>query len=116
MKNAVVSIDGDLVEMFLELEMESQQKIVTMVNTELKTVYSVTEILDYLQDIRSKHSYVCYKQFIVSTQRNQSWSNLPSTIPTCPQLRDDYLSYLPQTSTHRYDKDHYQFLGIPTLP
>ena len=55
MKNAVVSIDGDLVEMFLELEMESQQKIVTMVNTELKTVYSVTEILDYLQDIRSKH-------------------------------------------------------------
>lgn len=48
-------IDGDLVEMFLEMKDDIKEKIVDLVNTELKTSYSIKTISNYLQDIRTKH-------------------------------------------------------------
>ena len=59
LKNLAYCIDGDLVEMFLELDDESQAKIADSVSTELHSALTPQFLIDYLQDIRSKHSLVC---------------------------------------------------------
>ena len=52
-------VDGDLVEMFLEVDEEGKQKIVDEVNTALKRDYTVKWMTDYIQSIKSKHSCLC---------------------------------------------------------
>lgn len=48
--------------MFLELDDESQAKIADAVSTELHSPLTPQFLIDYLQDIRSKHSLLCSQQ------------------------------------------------------
>ena len=64
--------------MFLELDDESQAKIADAVSTELHSPLTPQFLIDYLQDIRSKHSLLCSnKHTTPSTQRIPSSSNPP---------------------------------------
>lgn len=52
-------IDGDLVEMFLEVNEEGKQRIVEEVNAMLKRFDTVKWMTDYIQRIKSLHSSLC---------------------------------------------------------
>ena len=54
-KNAHFCIDGDLVEMFLEMNEEVKGKIVNEINAEQGAHFTIQNITNYLQDIRTKH-------------------------------------------------------------
>lgn len=97
LKNLAYCIDGDLVEMFLELDDESQAKIADSVSTELHSSLAPQFLIDYLQDIRSKHSLLCSQQthhavhsknpiFVKSSLNCASFSasmhRLPLTLPS----------------------------------
>ena len=72
MRDIEYCIDGNLVEMFLEIGEETKNMIVQEVNKVLKKQYTVKGMTNYIQDIRTKHFNVCYnKHRIESIQRNQ---------------------------------------------
>lgn len=52
-------IDGDLVEMFLEVNEEGKQRIVEEVNAMLKRYDTVKWMTDHIQSIKSQHSSLC---------------------------------------------------------
>ena len=54
-KDVHFCIDGDLVEMFLEMNEEVKGKIVNEINAEQETQFTIQSITNYLQDIRTKH-------------------------------------------------------------
>lgn len=54
-------MDGDLIEMFLEMNEDMKMKVVKEVNAELLTKYTVKGMSNYLQDIRIKHCCVYWK-------------------------------------------------------
>ena len=58
-RNLSYSIDGDLVEMFLELDDDSQAKIAASVSAALAEPCSPAFLVEYLQDLRSKHCPLC---------------------------------------------------------
>lgn len=73
-KNTEFCVDGDLVEMFLDMSNDVKEKIVEDVNKRMNTSYTVKGMSNYLQDIRTKHYYVYsikQLQLIESIQRNQ---------------------------------------------
>ena len=48
-------IDGDLVEMFLEINEEAKERVVTMLNELSGKTFTSRRITNYIQDIRTKH-------------------------------------------------------------
>ena len=54
-KDIEYCIDGDLVEMFLEIGEETKNTIVKEVNAMLKKRFTVKGLTNYIQDIRTKH-------------------------------------------------------------
>lgn len=52
-------VDGDLIELFLELSEEGQKAVVSVVNEELKRSDSVKWMINYIQSIKTKHSTLC---------------------------------------------------------
>ena len=52
-------VDGDLIELFLELSEEGQKAVVNVVNEELKRSDSVKWMINYIQSIKTKHSTLC---------------------------------------------------------
>ena len=52
-------VDGDLIELFLEVSEEGQKTIVSLVNEELKRSDSVKWMINYIQSIKTKHSTLC---------------------------------------------------------
>ena len=84
-KDIEYCIDGNLVEMFLEIGEDTKSMIVQEVNEVMKKQYTVKGMTNYIQDIRTKHYSVCYnKQITGSIQRNQ----------LTPDLNEEVLSYL----------------------
>ncbi len=52
-------VDGDLIELFLELSEEGQKAVVSVVNEALKRSDSVKWMINYIQSIKTKHSTLC---------------------------------------------------------
>ena len=52
-------VDGDLIELFLELSEEGQKAVVSVVNKALKRSDSVKWMINYIQSIKTKHSTLC---------------------------------------------------------
>ena len=52
-------VDGDLIELFLELREEGQKAVVSVVNEALKRSDSVKWMINYIQSIKTKHSTLC---------------------------------------------------------
>lgn len=52
-------VDGDLIELFLELSEEGQKAVVSVVNEALKRSDSVKWMINYIQSIETKHSTLC---------------------------------------------------------
>ena len=52
-------VDGDLIELFLELSEEGQKAVVSVMNEALKRSDSVKWMINYIQSIKTKHSTLC---------------------------------------------------------
>lgn len=52
-------VDGDLIELFLELSEEGQKAVVSVVNEALKRSDSGKWMINYIQSIKTKHSTLC---------------------------------------------------------
>ena len=52
-------VDGDLIELFLELSEEGQKAVVSVVNEALKRSDSVKWMSNYIQSIKTKLSTLC---------------------------------------------------------
>lgn len=52
-------VDGDLIELFLELSEEGQKAVVSVVNEALKRSDSVKWMINYIQSVKTKHSTLC---------------------------------------------------------
>lgn len=91
-KDVEYCIDGNMIEMFLEIGEETKNTIVQEVNEILNKQYTVKGMTNYIQDIRTKHSSLCCnKQAIESTQRNQLIPGLNEGAPSYPSPYDDYV-------------------------
>ena len=51
-------IDGDFVELFLEIGEAGKERVVEEINQSLGTQYTAKGISNYIQDVRMKHSFV----------------------------------------------------------
>ena len=54
-------VDGDMVELFLEVNADVKETVVAKVNAALGRQFSVKEMTDYVQDIRIKNWGVCWR-------------------------------------------------------
>lgn len=52
-------IDGDMVELFLEVNADVKEAVVAKVNATMNRQFTVKGMTDYVQDIRIKHSSLC---------------------------------------------------------
>ena len=52
-------IDGDMVELFLEVSTDVKEAVVAKVNAAMNRQFTVKGMTDYVQDIRIKHWCVC---------------------------------------------------------